>query len=218
MESATTREARARAGRGGDPALGQGDLAPSKKNASRLKASLIFLDESGFLTSPFVRRTWAPRGRTPVLIQNGHRDKVSVVAVLSVSPKRRRVGLYFSLYPNKNINGEVMIDFLRDLRRHIRNPMVLVWDRSLTHRARGVGEFLHGTKGYHPVLLPPYAPELNPVELVWAYLKTNPLANLGALDVWDLLSATNRHARRLQRREDLLRSLIGSGPLFLRLT
>ena len=179
MESATAREARERAGRGGDPALGQGDLAASKKNASRLKASLVFLDESGFLTSPFVRRTWAPRGRTPVLIQNGHRDKVSVVAVLSVSPKRRRVGLYFSLYPNKNINSEVMIDFLRDLRRHIRNPMVLVWDRSLTHRARGVGEFLHGTTGYHAVLLPPHAPELNPVELVWAYLKTNPWRTSG---------------------------------------
>ena len=57
-----------------------------------------------------------------------------------------------------------MIDFLRDLRRHIRNPMVLVWDRSLTHRARGMAKFLDSATGYHPVLLPPYAPELNPVE------------------------------------------------------
>jgi transposase len=197
--------------------VGEGGLARPKKNASRLSASLVFLDESGFLTSPLVRRTWAPRGCTPILIQNGHREKVSAVAALSISPKRRRVGLYFSLHPNKNINGDTLVGFLRDLRRHIRTPIVLIWDRSLTHRSRAMARYLDATAAYHPALLPPYAPELNPVELIWAYLKTNPLANLAAVDAWTLMSATHRHARRLQRRQRLLRSLLRSGPLFLRL-
>ena len=53
---------RAGAGRGGDSGLGAQRMAPGKKNAWRLKASLVFIDESGLLMAPLVRRTWAPVG------------------------------------------------------------------------------------------------------------------------------------------------------------
>jgi hypothetical protein len=54
-------------------------LAAGKKNASRLNATLVFLDESGLMMAPLVRRTWAPRGQTPILLQRTRsRDKVSV--------------------------------------------------------------------------------------------------------------------------------------------
>src|SRR6266852_3004255 len=65
--AATARAARTRAGRGGDSAVGPAPLASSKKNARRQRAWLVFEDESGVSQQPVVRRTWAPRGQTPVL-------------------------------------------------------------------------------------------------------------------------------------------------------
>jgi hypothetical protein len=79
-------------------------VAPHQKKAPRLNASLVFLDESGLLLAPVVRRTWAPCGRTPILHQRAAaRQKVSIIAVLTLSPRRQRLGLYFSLRANENV-------------------------------------------------------------------------------------------------------------------
>jgi transposase len=192
-------------------------MAPGQKKAARLKASLVFLDESGLLLAPLVRRSWAPRGRTPILYQPGRsREKVSMIAALSISPKRRRVGLYFSLRPNANVTTSWVVVFLRELARHLRGPVILIWDRLPSHRARGVLKFLERRRRIHSVLLPPYAPELNPVEGFWSYFKQNPLANLSPEDAKALASIARRHAQALRGRTDLLRSLIQWSPLSLR--
>jgi transposase len=70
-----------------------------KANAER--AHLVLIEESGFFLNPLLRRTWARKGRTPILRRFGrHRDKVSVVAAISVAAGRRRVGLYFQPMPS----------------------------------------------------------------------------------------------------------------------
>lgn len=190
-------------------------MAAGKKNAQRLRASLVFLDESGRLLAPLVRRSWAPRGCTPVLVQTlRYREKVSCIAALSLSPQRRRAGLYFSLRPNANLTTVWLRAFLCDLLRHLRNPVVLVWDRLPVHRAHALQEFFLRRRRLHPVLLPPYAPELNPVETLWAYLKQNPLANLAAPDALSLAKIAHRHARRVQSTHPLLHSFFRSTPLF----
>src|SRR5437016_2587439 len=68
---ATSHAPGARAGRVGHSALGGRALAEGKKNARRRRAWLVFEDESGVSQQPVVRRTWAPRGQTPVLIHTG---------------------------------------------------------------------------------------------------------------------------------------------------
>jgi hypothetical protein len=66
-------------------------LATDKKSAARRRAHLVLIDESGFLLSPLVRRTLAPRGQTPVLkTWGGHRERVSAIAALTISPRRRQ--------------------------------------------------------------------------------------------------------------------------------
>jgi len=60
----------------------------------------------------------------------------------------------------------------------------------------------------------PYAPELNPVEIFWAYLKRNPLANFAAADALHLARVATRHVQRLQHRPELLRSFFDATPLF----
>ena len=174
----------------------------------------MFIDESGLLLAPVVRRSWAPCGQTPILYQRGRaREKVSIIAALTLSPRRRRTGLYFSLRANENVTTAWLVPFLRALTRHLRGPFILVWDRLPGHRARVVTEYLH-RRHRHVALLPPYAPELNPVEIFWAYLKRNPLANFAASDAAHLARVATRHVQRLRRHPELLRSFFDATPLF----
>jgi transposase len=190
-------------------------LAADKKNAQQMNASLVFLDESGLLLAPLVRRSWAPRGHTPVVYQNlRYREKVSCIAALSLSPQQRRAGLYFSLRSNANLTTLWLRAFLRDLLRHFRNPVVLVWDRLPVHRAHRLQAFFLRRQRLHVVLLPPYAPELNPVETLWAYLKHNPLANLAPPNAATLAQIVRRHTRRVRSTQPLLHSFFRSTPLF----
>jgi len=175
---------------------------------------LVFLDESGLLLAPLVRRTWSPRGKTPLFYQRGvHRQKVSIIGALTVSPKRRRVGLYFSLIAELNVDAYWLVAFLTAMARHLRGPVILIWDRLNVHRGSVVRRFLERHPRFHVELLPAYAPELNPVETVWSYLKLNPLANFAPSDVRHLAGVATKHTRRLQRHSNLVRSFLNSGPL-----
>jgi transposase len=216
LESTEAGASRSGARRRGHPALGQEGLAAGKKNASRLNAHLVFLDESGLLLAPLVRRTWAPCGETPILYQRGrHREKVSIIAALSVSPRRRRVGLYFSMAAHLNVEAEWLVIFLRGLLRHLRGNVILIWDNLSVHRAGVVQRFLHRHPRARIEFLPPYAPELNPVEGIWSHLKMNPLANLAPHDADDLARVACRHVENMQRRHRLLRSMIRRTDLSL---
>ena len=167
--------------------------------------------------APLVRRSWAPRGQTPILYQRTRsHKKVSVIAALCVAPKRDRIHLYFRLHPDANINAITVSDFLGILTRQLKQPVILVWDRSLPHRAKKVQSMIRSRR-IHSFFLPPYAPELNPVENVWSYLKINPIANLTAFDVESLAETTRTHGRSIQKKKNLLRSFVKHSPLSLRL-
>jgi hypothetical protein len=109
-------------------------VAAHKKNAARLGAHLVFADESGFLLIPNVVRTWAPQGQTPIhRHRQGRRDKISVISGISVSPRRRRLGLYYLLFYD-NIGQDEVCVFLRELLRHLRGPVIVLLDNSSTLR------------------------------------------------------------------------------------
>jgi len=199
--------------------VGQARVAAHQKKAARLNAALVFLDESGFMMAPLVRRSWAPRGATPLLVQRGRsHQKVSAIAALCVPPGRNRVQCYFRLHPDTNVDAPLVLSFLRQLTTQLQGkPFFLIWDRLQAHRARAVRSFLSNSSAVGGAFLPAYAPELNPVEYVWSYLKINPLANAALLDLASLTATTRHHARSLQRQDTLLRSFIHHSPLSLRL-
>lgn len=170
---------------------------------------MVFLDESGILMAPILRRTWAPRCHTPVFSQRtrSHR-KISVIAALTVAPDGIWASLYFRLHPDINIGNHQVTAFLRQLLRQIPGPLVVIWDRFGPHRCGRTKKFLAASPRIHAYHFPPYAPELNPVEGVWGYLKTNPLANWPARELPMLTTATRRYSRSLQRQQHLLWSFI----------
>ena len=79
--------------------MGARAVAADRKEAVARRATLGFTDESGFLLAPLLRRTLAPRGRTAVLLHRARqRDRVSVAAALTLSPRRGRLGLHYQTY------------------------------------------------------------------------------------------------------------------------
>ncbi len=164
-----------------------------------MNAVLVFWDESGFLMVPLVQRTWAPRGQTPQLRHRQvHHVRVSAIGMLTVSPQRRRLGCYYFLWPQDSIDDTVIVAVLRQLRRHFRRPIVLLWDRLGSHRSAFLNEYLNTVPDLHVEFFPAYAPELNPVEALWADTKTHDLAQFCPRTTAELEQATSDalHAKR----------------------
>ena len=138
----------------------------------------MLIDETGLFLNPLVRRSWAKIGQTPILdADGGHRDKVSVIAGVSVSATAQRLGLYFATQPDEFFTADKVVEFLRDLLKHLRGRVVVVWDRGSNHKGPIMRKFLTRNRRLTLEMLPPWAPELNPVEAVWSWLKYGELAN-----------------------------------------
>jgi transposase len=162
----------------------------------------VFFDETGSLLIP----NWAPVGHTPYLRHSYRHDKVSVISALTVAPRRHRLGLYFDLHV-RNITGAEVITFLRRLRRHLRGPLVLLWDGGKIHRRRDVRAFLQRHPRLEVHRLPGYAPELNPDEFVWTHAKRE-LSNIDHDGLVTLMLHVVRSLQRIGRSQALLRSCL----------
>ena len=98
-----------------------------------------------------------------------------------------------------------VVGFLQALVRHIGRPLIVVWDRLPAHRSAIVRDYIDSLQGrIHVEYLPPYAPELNPVEYIWAYWKQHELPNVCPKDFWQLGEAARRTLRRMRRRPRLI--------------
>jgi putative transposase len=151
-----------------------------QKKAARDRRHLVFIDESGVLMGPLLRRTWAPRGQTPQLQQRGkHRDRVSIAAALWWAPWRRQaLGLYYETLVNGYFNNLRVREFLERLLRALPEKILVVWDGGGMHKGDPIREAaVRFAPRLHLERLPPYAPMLNPVESVWSWLKYSRLAN-----------------------------------------
>jgi transposase len=152
------------------------------------------------MLQPVCRRTWAPQGRTPILRQWERHDRLSTISALSLAPRRRRFGLYWAQH-HHNIRGPDILRFLQALQRHLPRGFTLIWDRHRPHWASLVATWLARQRRIVVQWLPPYAPDLNPVEHVWGHTKYADLANfapadLAALDTAVLASLTRTRGQR----------------------
>jgi transposase len=186
-------------------------VAGSKKNAARLAAHVVFVDESGFLLIPTVRKTWSPVGQTPVVRHSYRHKRISAISGIAVSPKRLHCTLYCLLFED-NIQGEEVKIFLRHLLRQIRGHLIVLLDNAKIHRTDLIRDLLLRTRRLHLVAFPAYAPELNPDEGVWNHLK-NALANGRPDTQAELMDFLADEVCRLASSQHLLRGCIHQSEL-----
>ena len=111
---------------------------------------------------------------------------------------------YFRLYPG-TVKSAQVVEFLEALVRQINAPLLIVWDRLAAHRSGLVRHHLDSLKGHIQVeYLPAYAPELNPVEYIWAYWKQHELPNVCPKEYWQLGAVARQTLRRMRRRPHLI--------------
>lgn len=189
-------------------------MAGAFKNAFADAAHIVLIDETGLFLNPLVRRTWAPKGKTPVLESwGGHRKKVRVIGAVTLSPITRRLGFYFATEVDGYYTAERVVDFLRDLLKHLRGRVVVIWDGGPNHKGPLMREFLRRNRRLRLERLPAYSPHLNPVEAVWSWLKYGQLANFVPANLIDLDDRILDRLIELRLNPALLRQLWDASEL-----
>jgi transposase len=181
-----------------------------KEKARRERRELVFVDESGFYLLPGVVKTYAPKGQTPIMDEWQTRDHLSVMG--GVTPQ----GKVSSLVRPKSLNGWHSIEFLVHLGHLVGDRLLVLWDGSPIHRRAEVQEFVAEARGkIHLEPLPPYAPDLNPVEWLWKHLKKVELRNLACLNLEQLHMELHLALGRVRQRRALVRSFFEGAELEL---
>ena len=165
---------------------------------------MLWVDESGFYLLPMVLRTYAPRGQTPVLREYLTHDHLS--AISGITPQ----GDLYMMVQEEAYRGPTIVKFLKHLLRHVAGKLLIIWDGAPIHRAQVVKDFLSsgGAQRIHLETLPGYAPDLNPDEGIWNYLKRVELKNLSCPDVATLRQELRRAKERLRHKRQIILACI----------
>jgi DDE superfamily endonuclease len=197
-------------------------VAGGKRTAADLGAWLIFEDESGQGLRPPKGRTWGRRGQTPVVkVTGGHNSRVSLAALICVKPGHRP-RLIYRVHRRRTRGKDQRKGFtetdyaalLDAAHQQLGGPLVLVWDNLNSHVSAAMTELITARDWLTVYQLPPYAHELNPVELVWSHLKRS-LANLAKRDIGQLTALVKTRLKRMQYRPGLLGGFLASTRLDL---
>jgi transposase len=149
-------------------------------------------------------RTYAPRGKTPILKEFVSRDHVSAIG--AITPDGH---LFLKTYDHAISSFEV-IAFLGQLQRQIHGNLLVIWDGAPIHRSKELKAYLSkgAARRIHLERLPGYAPDLNPKEWVWGYMKRVDLANVACDRLAELEKLIHCSKRRLQRNRPLVESFV----------
>ncbi len=130
--------------------------------------------------------------------------RLSAIGALAYSCRTRKARVYLNLVAGTVRSPEV-VRFLKHLRRHIRGPVVLLWDGLHAHRSRETRAYIEANTRWLTVhRLPAYAPELNPVEGMWSWYKGGIVANLCADGLRTIRTYVHRGGHHLRRCDDVL--------------
>lgn len=163
--------------------------------------------------APVVRRTWSPCGKTP-LVKHATRShkKITAIGAVTVRYHGRGERVMFRLLKARNMKSAECVQFLSQLKQNISGHIIVVWDRLQAHRSKAVNRWIEAEKRIETDFFPPYAPELNPVEYLWSYLKTNPLANFAPRDIDHLFGEAKQAICSIRRKENLIHGFIAHSP------
>ncbi len=195
-------------------------MAGGKRTAADLGAWLVFEDESGQGLRPPKGRTWGRRGHTPVVkVTGGSNKRVSLAALIAIKPgcAPRLIIRVHRARRGDQRKGFTETDYARFLdaaHQQLAGPLVVVWDNSNTYVSAAMTALAAARDWLTVYQLPPYAHELNPVELVWSHLKRS-LANLAKRNLGELTALVKTRLKRMQYRPGLLDGFLASTRLDL---
>src|ERR1700719_2192135 len=145
---------------------------PAIARQARMEGGEVFFwDESGFRADAVHGRTWGVKGQTPVVERPGQRQTISAASAVNA-----KGGFWYCTYQG-GLTAELFVGLLRKMMRHRAKPVHLVVDGLPAHKTKLVKDYVLSAKGRLTLhFLPGYAPELNPDELVWSYVKRTGVA------------------------------------------
>lgn len=173
-----------------------------EEHRRKWQAMLYFQDESGISLIPVLGRTWAPKGKTPKVLVTGKRGGFCVTSAISPAGK-----LIFRIEKGR-VNAKKHIEFLKKiLKQHPNRKIIVVEDSAPVHKAKKIEKFVEENKKRLAIYrLPPYCPELNPTEHVWAYLKAHELKTHQAQNTEELKHLVKRKMQSIQMKKQLIHS------------
>ncbi|HEV2121176.1 MAG TPA: IS630 family transposase [Chloroflexota bacterium] len=179
-------------------------LARPQKKAKREGRTIVWVDEAGFYLLPARVRSYAPRGQTPVLRVPLTRAHLSVIGAMTPD------GRVLLQVQSQAYRSAHVVRFLRHLLRHIPGKLLVIWDGSPIHRSRTIKAFLasSGAARIHLERLPGYAPDLNPVEGIWRYLKRIELRNVCCQTLAELRYELRLAITSLRHKRNILRGFV----------
>jgi putative transposase len=175
---------------------------------------VVLIDQTAVQRRPVRRRGYAPKGQRPCLRAPKSYEKLSVMGALCVPPKNQPFQLHFESLTNASYNAVKIVLFLNELLTQIAGPILVVWDNAPIHRSKLVRQFLKDHPRVTLEFLPPYAPELNPVETMWSYLKYHLMANVIAKDMHDLEDRVTNNLMDLKFDQALMESFFKNTKLY----
>lgn len=137
-----------------------------QKAAKKQGAEIFWLDEAAIRSDDPLQRTWGLKGQTPVVKTSGQRQRINAISALSNSG-----GFWYHVYSGK-FNADKFVDCLKDFMRYRKKPVFMIMDGHPVHKSKKVKDYVESLEGKLSIyLLPPYAPDLNPDELVWNQMR-----------------------------------------------
>ncbi|MED0686211.1 IS630 family transposase [Anoxybacillus ayderensis] len=166
---------------------------------------LLHVDETHVRAYQALRTTWAEVGNQKQVPSYGHHAHVSIFGAVDV----QQGDVVF--HRASSANAETFLDFLRLLKEKYSDRfLVLVLDNARIHHANMVQAFLDSEEGtaFHFIFLPPYSPQLNPIERLWKWLKEEVIANVLHKDQNDIAQSITRFEQYvLQHPDEVLRRI-----------
>jgi len=174
----------------------------SQKKAQCEERTIVFVDEAGFYLLAAAVRTYAPKGQTPTLRVPLRWDHLS--AISAITPE----GKLYMRVQEQAFRGPTIVRFLRHLLCHIPGKLLIIWDGLPAHRGQLVKHFLAqgGAARIHLEQLPAYAPELNPDEGIWHYLKDVELGNVCCHTLAELRYELRKATARLRHKVPVIQA------------
>ena len=179
-----------------------------KRRAKRLGAKIFFLDEAGFQSDPPLGRTYGLKGHTPVVKTSGQRQSINVISAVNA-----RGAFWAATYEGK-LNAEAFVAFLRDFMRAQSGKVFLVLDSHPAHTAKVVKSYVGSLNGRLELhALPTYAPDLNPDEFVWSYMKNNGVSKKPLKKNESLRKRVEEDLLKIRSNRSLVRSFFGASSV-----